>query len=86
MKVIVQKFGGTSVRDEEGRSHALRHIQNACQDGYKCAVVVSAMGRRGDPYATDTLLDLIDGKQTVVSKREQDLLMACGENISAVVF
>ena len=27
MKIIVQKFGGTSVRDEESRKHALTHIQ-----------------------------------------------------------
>lgn len=86
MKVIVQKFGGTSVRNEEGRAYALKHIQKAVSDGYKCVVVVSAMGRFGDAYATDTLLELIGGKQTLVSKREQDLLMTCGENISAVVF
>lgn len=86
MKVIVQKFGGTSVRNEEGRQYALKHIQAAVADGYKCVVVVSAMGRLGDAYATDTLLELIGAKQTLVSKREQDLLMTCGENISAVVF
>lgn len=86
MKVIIQKFGGTSVRDEEGRGHALKHIQQAISDGYKCVIVVSAMGRLRDAYATDTLLGLIGAKQTLVSKREQDLLMACGENISAVVF
>lgn len=86
MKVIVQKFGGTSVQNEKGRAHARKHIQKAVSDGYKCVVVVSAMGRFGDSYATDTLLSLIGAKQTLVSKREQDLLMACGENISAVVF
>ena len=86
VKVIVQKFGGTSVRDEKGRNHALKHIQKAVSDGYKCVIVVSAMGRLGDAYATDTLLSLIGAKQTLVSKREQDLLLSCGENISAVVF
>ncbi len=29
MKIIVQKFGGTSVRDENGRKHALHHIKIA---------------------------------------------------------
>jgi len=86
MNIIVQKFGGTSVRDEESRAHARRHIEKAVSDGYKVVVVVSAMGRKGDPYATDTLLSLIDGPQTNVTKREQDLLLSVGETISSVVF
>lgn len=44
------------------------------------------MGRMGDPYATDTLLSLVGGSNTKVSKREQDILMSCGEIISSVVF
>lgn len=86
MKIIVQKFGGTSVKDEESRKHAQAHIQRALADGYKAVVVVSAMGRNGDPYATDTLLSLIGGNLSKVSKREQDLLLSCGEIISSVVF
>ncbi|WP_019152734.1 aspartate kinase [Robertmurraya massiliosenegalensis] len=86
MKMIVQKFGGTSVRSEETREYAINHIQKALADGYKVVVVVSAMGRSGDPYATDTLLSLIDGAKTKVTKREQDLLLSCGEVISSVVF
>ncbi|WP_409305477.1 aspartate kinase [Peribacillus sp. SCS-155] len=86
MKIIVQKFGGTSVRDEDSRKHAMRHIQNAIHDGYKVVVVVSAMGRKGEPYATDTLLSLVDGPESKISKREQDLLLSVGETISSVVF
>ncbi|MCP8969049.1 aspartate kinase [Ectobacillus ponti] len=86
MKIIVQKFGGTSVRDANGRKHALKHISRALEEGYKVVCVVSAMGRKGEPYATDTLLGLVGGKHSSISKREQDLLMGCGELISAVVF
>ncbi|MGX1982804.1 aspartate kinase [Thermolongibacillus altinsuensis] len=86
MKIIVQKFGGTSVRDEHGRNLARKHIEKALNDGYKVVVVVSAMGRKGDPYATDTLLSLVDGSNACITKREQDMLMACGEIISSVVF
>lgn len=86
MKIIVQKFGGTSVRDEESRKHAQRHIENALAEGYKVVVVVSAMGRKGDPYATDTLLSLVGGNLSEISKREQDLLLSCGESISSIVF
>ncbi|UOR12678.1 aspartate kinase [Halobacillus amylolyticus] len=86
MKLLVQKFGGTSVRDKEGRSRAISHIKKAREEGYKVVVAVSAMGRKGDPYATDTLLDLIQFPHTSVSEREQDMLLSCGETISSVVF
>lgn len=86
MKIIVQKFGGTSVKDVESRKHALRHIKKSLSDGYKVVAVVSAMGRKGDPYATDTLLSLIAGHQSKISKRELDLLLSCGEIISSIVF
>jgi aspartate kinase len=86
MKIIVQKFGGTSVRDEESRAHAKRHILKALNAEYKVVVVVSAMGRVGDPYATDTLLSLVNGSASRISKREQDLLLSVGETISSVVF
>lgn len=86
MKIIVQKFGGTSVKDEESRKHAQRHVEKALADGYKVVVVVSAMGRKGDPYATDTLLSLVNGNLSKISKREQDLLLSCGESISSIVF
>lgn len=86
MKIIVQKFGGTSVRDEKSRDHALHQINKALAENYKIVVVVSAMGRKGDPYATDTLLSLIGGNINLISKREQDLLLSCGEVISSIVF
>ncbi|PLR97224.1 aspartate kinase [Bacillus sp. T33-2] len=86
MKIIVQKFGGTSVRDESSREHAKKHIQKAISEGYKVVVVVSAMGRKGDPYATDTLLSLVGGNSSKLSKREHDLLLSCGEVISSAVF
>jgi aspartate kinase len=86
MKIIVQKFGGTSVKNEESRKHAIRHIKEAIEKGYKVVTVVSAMGRKGDPYATDTLLSLVNGANGKVSKREFDLLLSCGETISSVVF
>ncbi|MFT8362652.1 MAG: aspartate kinase [Sporolactobacillus sp.] len=84
MKIIVQKFGGTSVQTAEMRAHAVCHVAAAVKKGYKVVVVVSAMGRTGDPYATDTLLSLVEDGQS--SAREKDILMSCGETISMVVF
>lgn len=86
MKIIVQKFGGTSVRDEGSRSHAKRHIKKAISEGYKVVAVVSAMGRAGEPYATDTLLSLAGGTESKLTKREQDLMLSVGETISSIVF
>jgi aspartate kinase len=86
MNIIVQKFGGTSLKDEDGRKHALKHVNKAIKQGNKVVVVVSAMGRDGDPYATDTLFNLLAGRQSYTSYREQDLLLSCGETISSIVF
>ena len=47
MKIVVQKFGGTSVATAEGRAKAIEHIIAVKEQGYAPVVVVSAMGRRG---------------------------------------
>ncbi|SER59524.1 aspartate kinase [Salipaludibacillus aurantiacus] len=86
MKILVQKFGGTSLKTAEMRERSSQHVLEALRQGYKTVIVVSAMGRAGDPYATDTLLSLIGGVTPSVSNREQDLLLSCGETISSVVF
>lgn len=83
MKIIVQKFGGTSLNSAASRRKAIGHILRAREDGYHVVVIVSAMGRRGDPYATDTLLDWIKANGNSLTPREQDLLLSCGEIISA---
>lgn len=83
MRIKVQKFGGTSLSTLEAREQAVRHIQKACSDHDKVIVVVSAMGRMGDPYATDTLLDWIQSNGNALPDREKDILLSCGEMISA---
>jgi|SRR5690625_680292 len=85
MNILVQKFGGTSLKNSEARKYAIQHIIASKREGYKIVVVVSAMGRAPDPYATDSLLSLINFPNGHQSNQEQDLLMACGEIISAVV-
>ncbi len=85
MKIVVQKFGGTSVATAEGRDKAIARILGAKEEGYAPVVVVSAMGRRGEPYATDTLIDLVKAIHKDIEPREQDLLISCGEIISTVV-
>ncbi|WP_274651493.1 aspartate kinase [Paenibacillus humicola] len=85
MGILVQKFGGTSLSTPEARQYVLRHIERERGCGHSLVVVVSAMGRKGDPYATDTLLSLIRENGGTCTAQERDLLMGCGELISAVL-
>ncbi len=83
MKILVQKFGGTSLRNEQVRQRAVHHIQKARREKYGVVVVVSAMGRIGEPYATDSLLAWIEQNGNRLSARDRDLLLSCGEMIAA---
>ena len=85
MRIIVQKFGGTSVASPEVRQKVLTKVENARQQGYHPIIVVSAMGRTNDPYATDTLLGIAKSTYKHIAARELDQIMYCGEIISAVV-
>lgn len=85
MKIIVQKFGGTSLASKEARRIAADKIKASCLEGYKVAVVLSAMGRRGDEFSTDTLLDNIREKLPGASLAERDLTAICGEMYSCAV-
>ncbi|KRL07707.1 aspartate kinase [Liquorilactobacillus hordei] len=86
MEIMVQKFGGTSVQDDKARHKALDHVRYALDQGYKVVVVVSAIGRKGAPYATDSLLKLVDADHTALSARELDMIVSVGEIISTAVF
>ena len=83
---IVMKFGGTSLRDEDCRSHALQHIKRYHEAGERIVVVVSAMGRKGEPYATDTLVALLRDVGHNINHRELDLVMSVGETLSSAYF
>ena len=85
MKIIVQKFGGTSVATTEAREAVKNKVQCAMTKGYSPVVVVSAMGRKGDPYATDTLIGVLKAANISVNNREMDVMMCCGELISSAV-
>src|SRR5699024_2125272 len=85
MRLLVQKFGGTSVQTEENRTFVIKKIKEALAQQYKVDVVVSALGRNPDPYATDTLVSMVDEPITHNEKRGLDLLMSCREIISSTV-
>jgi aspartate kinase len=85
LRILVQKFGGTSVATAERRVSVVSKVAEAVHSGYSPVVVVSAIGRSGDPYATDTFLSMVKGICPDLPKRELDLLMSCGEVISGTV-
>ncbi|HIY25789.1 MAG TPA: aspartate kinase [Candidatus Acutalibacter pullistercoris] len=80
MSLIVQKFGGTSVRDAERLRNVAEIVTDTYQQGNDVVVVVSAQG--------DTTDDLIAKAEEVnprASKREMDMLLSSGEQISAAL-
>jgi aspartate kinase len=80
--VVVMKFGGTSVATEAGRESLRERVRQAIAAGNAPVVVVSAMGRAGAPYATDTLLALVDGCKDAYAR---DLVASVGEVVSACI-
>lgn len=84
MKIVVQKFGGTSLSTKKRRIKCVDRVIELKKKGESPVVVVSAIGRKGDSYATDSLLNLVDVDFS--QKEELDMLMSCGEIISAVIF
>ena len=77
MAVIVQKYGGTSVRDATRIQRVAERIVAAAEEGQKVCVVVSAMGD-----TTDELLDLAAQISVAPHARELDMLLTAGERIS----
>lgn len=80
MALIVQKFGGTSVRDAERLNNVADIVTSAYREGNDVVAVVSAQG--------DTTDDLIVKAAEInekPSKREMDQLLSAGEQISAAL-
>ncbi len=77
MALIVQKFGGSSVANAERVMNVARIVTDTYKAGNDVVVVVSAQG--------DTTDDLIEKAKEInpnASKREMDMLLASGEQIS----
>ena len=79
-KLLVQKFGGTSVADA-GRIEVVADIiAKTISEGHKGVVVLSAMGEE-----TDRQIDLAKSIQTEPNLREYDALVSTGEQISVAL-
>ena len=77
MKLIVQKFGGTSVADTKSLKIVAERIIDRKKEGYEVVVVPSAMGS-----STDELIDLANELSEKPTPREMDMLLSAGERIT----
>ncbi|MBQ7975071.1 MAG: aspartate kinase [Clostridia bacterium] len=75
--LVVQKYGGSSVRDAERVMNVARRITETYEKGNNVVVVVSAQGD-----TTDDLIEKAMEINTSPSKREMDMLLSSGEQIS----
>lgn len=77
MSLIVQKFGGTSVKDAERIKNVARIVADTYNKGHDVAVVVSAQGD-----TTDELLEKASEISSKPNAREMDVLLSTGEQIT----
>ncbi|HHV43861.1 MAG TPA: aspartate kinase [Firmicutes bacterium] len=77
MEIVVQKYGGSSVANPELIKNVARRVIATKQAGNKVVVVVSAMGD-----TTDDLIALAGKLSNNPPKREMDMLMSTGEQIT----
>ena len=80
MALIVQKYGGSSVANAEKVMNVANRIVNTYLEGNRVVVILSAQG--------DTTDDLIEKAREITenpSKREMDMLLTTGEQISVAL-
>ncbi|MEM6252136.1 MAG: aspartate kinase [Cyanobacteria bacterium P01_D01_bin.156] len=77
MGLIVQKYGGTSVGNVERIQSVAKRVQSTVHSGNSVVVVVSAMGK-----TTDGLVKLAGEISSQPSRREMDMLLSTGEQVS----
>ncbi|RFU61359.1 aspartate kinase [Bacillus sp. V59.32b] len=77
MGLIIQKFGGTSVGDIDRIHNVATRVIEEVKQGNEVVVVVSAMGK-----TTDKLVEMAKEISSAPSKREMDMLLTTGEQIT----
>lgn len=80
MSLIVQKFGGSSVADAERVMNVARIVTDTYKQGNSVIVVVSAQGD-----TTDDLIEKAGEINPSASRREMDMLLTAGEQISVAL-
>ncbi len=77
MTLLVQKFGGTSLGSIERIQSVAKRIKASKEEGNDLVIVVSAMG-----HSTDELTTLASKISSHPPKREMDMLLSTGEQVS----
>ena len=77
MSIVVQKFGGTSVADSVKIKNVAKAVIKEYKKGHQVVVVVSAMG-----HTTDYLVKLASEISPEANKREMDMLLSTGEQVT----
>ncbi|HOJ93992.1 MAG TPA: aspartate kinase [Fervidobacterium nodosum] len=80
MRVVVQKYGGSSVADTDRIKNVANRIAKKVQEGYKVVSVISAMGK-----TTDQLINLAKSLSQRPDERELDMLLVTGEQVSCAL-
>lgn len=81
MKIIVQKFGGTSIASAKKTKRAAQRVIKAVEDGYKVVVVASARGKQTDELVADARR-----LNPNPPAREMDQLLSTGEIQTVALF
>jgi aspartate kinase len=76
-RIIVQKYGGSSVADPDKIKKIATIVSAVKKEGFGVAVVVSAMGK-----TTNSLIELAHSVSSDPPKREMDMLLSAGERIT----
>lgn len=77
MKLIVQKYGGSSLAEPQQIQSVASRISDLRKSGHRVLVIVSAMGR-----TTDQLVELAHKVSPAPNRRELDMLLTTGERVS----
>lgn len=80
MRLIVQKFGGSSVANAERVNNVAKIITDTYKAGNQVVVVLSAQGD-----TTDELIEKANEINPKASKREMDMLISTGEQVSVAL-
>ena len=81
MNIVVQKFGGTSVRNLECQQQVIKKVLRPYREGNKVIVVLSAMSGE-----TNRLLNLASEWSESPDPAELDSMVSTGEQISCALF
>ncbi|MBM3249538.1 MAG: aspartate kinase [Candidatus Omnitrophica bacterium] len=79
-KLIIQKYGGSSVANVERIQNVAKRVAGYKKNSHNLVVVVSALGD-----TTDELIELASKINTEPSEREMDMLLSTGEQISVAL-